>query len=91
MPVDATPCGYLRQMDTPQELYMGGVQPKNWWELEQTAEQVGEEEAEVMILSESTYGRWRPSKARIALFPGNSWPFLAIRSTVEKGTERLVK
>ena len=44
-----------------------------------------------MILGEYTYGRWRPSKAQIVLFPGNSWPFLAIRSVAEKDTEGLVK
>lgn len=73
------------------EPIMGGVQPQNWWGLEQTAEQVGEEESEVMILSESTYGRWRPPKAQVVLFAGNSWPFLAIRSAAEKDTEHLVK
>ena len=70
---------------------MDGGQPPKLVGLEQTAEQVGEEDSEVMILSESTYGRWRPSKAQIVLFPGNSGQYLAIRSVAEKDTERLVK
>ena len=64
---------------------------RNWRRLAETTEQAGEEEFEVMILGEYTYGRWRPSKAQIVLFPGNSWPFLAIRSVAEKDTEGLVK